>query len=461
MDKNTKQTQKRPFALQVGNQLSWIVPLLLIIILLLSSCDALGSDPEAGDGNESPTTSAEQEAQATRTPAAIIRTASTILAEGQLVAANPQLPLAFTTNGRLLDLHVQTGDTVAEGDLLAALDDESLQDALVNAELGRRQAQNSLDQNQLSLDKLLNWQPDDSAVAQAEANIAAAESGLENAQSQDSVAYSNITSARIRLEQAQRNLERAQKEYETAFDAGREWELYIDDPSCRTGEQHPNCTGQPYSDKIKAERDYVQLAVPNAEDDLAIAQAAYNLAVAGLNDDSAVGAEASIASARQALDQALSGPKAEDIAAARLQVEQAQLSMEQAEINLANAQEALPDAQLFAPTAGTVLSLDALPGAFVGAGTPVVTLLNTADLQFQTSNFSERDLAQIAPGQAVVITLKSYPNDALEGQVLRVAPVAQGTLGDAATFTVIITLAPTDLDLLPGMTGRVEISSNS
>jgi len=35
----------------------------------------------------------------------------------------------------------------------------------------------------------------------------------------------------------------AQEVYDTAYDPGREWELYIDDPSCRTGEQFPNCTG--------------------------------------------------------------------------------------------------------------------------------------------------------------------------------------------------------------------------
>ena len=43
----------------------------------------------------------------------------------------------------------------------------------------------------------------------------------------------------------------------------------------------------------------------------------------------------------------------------------------------------------------------------------------------------------------------------------RIAPLAEGTIGDAATFTVIIQLEPTGLDLLPGMTGRVEINSDN
>jgi multidrug efflux pump subunit AcrA (membrane-fusion protein) len=368
--------------------------------------------------------------------------------------------VAFAANGRLLELYVRNGDRVAEGELIAALDDEGLQDALVDADLAVRQAENSLAQAQLTLDNLLNWEPDETAVAQAEASLAAAEAGLEQAQSQDSVAYSNLTAARVRLEQAERSLARAQEEYDTAFDPGREWELYIDDPSCRTGEQYPNCTGEPYSDRIEREREWAPLSLSNAEDELEIAQANYSLAVAGLESDSAVSAEASLANARQVLNQALSGPAAEEIAAARLQVEQALLSLEQAQINQEKARQALEDAQLVAPQAGTVVAVNSAPGSFVSPGTPVVTLLDINDVQFQTNNFSERDLAQVAPGQPALVTLKAYPNDPLDGRILRVVPVAGGTIGDAATFTVIIELDRGDGDLLPGMTGRVEISSD-
>ena len=48
------------------------------------------------------------------------------------------------------------------------------------------------------------------------------------------------------------------------------------------------------------------------------------------------------------------------------------------------------------------------------------------------------------------------------GQVhAHVVPLAEGTIGDAATFTVIIeALRIQELELLPGMTGRVEIKSD-
>ena len=438
------------------------VALLAAALPLLAGCGRIGGAVQAmatATAAAEATAAAgetEPDAEATATP--VPRRGTTVLAEGALAAANPSLPLSFSVNGRLLDLLVESGDRVEAGALIATLDDEALQDAQVDAQLAVRQAQNSLDQAQLSLDKLLNWEPDEAAVAQAEANLAAAEASLQNAQSQDSVAGYSVTSAKVQLEQAEKALADAHEAYDTAFDPGREWELYIDDPSCLTGQQFPNCSGPPYSDVIDAERNAAERAVPAAEDQLRVAQANYNLALAGVNSNSAVSAEASIASAQQAVAQAKQGPKDEDIDAARLQVEQAAIALEQAQINAAKADEALADTRLTAPWAGTILSVDTAPGAFIGAGTPVVTLLDTNRLQFLTSNLSERDLAQIEPDQAAVVTLKAFPNDPLDGRVLRVAPRSEGTIGDAATFTVIIALDESDLHLLPGMTGRVEIT---
>jgi hypothetical protein len=94
----------------------------------------------------------------------------------------------------------------------------------------------------------------------------------------------------------------------------------------------------------------------------------------------------------------------------------------------------------------------------VGGGSPIVTLIDTTNIEFHTTNLSERDLAQIEPGQSVEITFKAYPDQPVQGVVSRIAPQAgPEPLGDAATFPVIISLNETDLELLIGMTGRIEI----
>ncbi len=104
-----------------------------------------------------------------------------------------------------------------------------------------------------------------------------------------------------------------------------------------------------------------------------------------------------------------------------------------------------------------MLSVEAAPGALVVCGSAIVILLDTTLLEFQTNNLSERDLAQISPGQAALVTLKAFPDDPIEAALLRIGWQSGAPVGDAATFPVMLRLSETDLDIRPGMTGRAEI----
>ncbi|MGB3714664.1 MAG: HlyD family efflux transporter periplasmic adaptor subunit, partial [Candidatus Promineifilaceae bacterium] len=386
-----------------------------------------------------------EEAQVTPQPIKPPSTGTSVLADGQLVAQNPVLPLSFVVSGRLAEIHAQPGDVVEEGAILATLDGTALSAAVTNAELQVSQAETTLAQAQLSLEDLVNWEPDDMVVTLAEANLSVAEANYENALVQDSASGNSLTSARVAVDQAQRSLVDTQEAYDTAWDAARDWEL-----------------GDPWRKQaLENEREATTRALQNVQEGLQVAWANYNLASAGLNDNNALGAGASVASAQQALNQARTGPKESDIAAARLQIEQANLSLEQAEFSLDQANNALEDAVLIAPWEGTVLSVDTAQGAMVGAGSPILTLLDAENLQFQTTNLSERDLADIEPGQRVQISLKTYSGQDISGTVLRIVPMSSGMVGDAATFVVVVDLEPTDLLLLPGMTGRAEIQRES
>lgn len=410
--------------------------LFFIVLLLAVGCDR-------PDGSATPPAPTAEDGRPTSTPrpTEAVASGTTVLADGRLVSVSPPLVLSFTTSGRLLEIHVQAGDSVSEGDLIATLDDKALREQIANAELSVAQAENTLAQAELSLNNLQDWEPDELAIAAAEANVAFAEANYEDAQIQDASAGNSLTSAQVQLNQAERALADAQAAYNTAWDPARDWEL--NDPF--------------RGPALEAEREATERAVQQAEEALAVARANYNLTAAGINNNSALSAEASLISAQQALEQAKNGPTTAEISAAELQVLQAELSLQQAEMNLAQVQQSLADAQLLAPWSGTVLSVDIAQGALVGSGTPIITLIDTNNIEFHTSNLSERDLAQIEAGQPVEITLKSYPNDPIQGVVSRVAPQAGEPLGDAATFTVVINLNETDLDLLIGMTGRAEI----
>ncbi len=364
-----------------------------------------------------------------------------ILAEGQLVAVNPVLPLGFEVSGRVLTMSVKVGDTVTAGTIIATLSDAALQDSVTSAGLQVQQAEISLLQAQASLEALLTWEPDEYAVAVAEANLVAATAAYDQAVAQDAAAGNSLTSANVSVDQAERNLADAQEAYDTAYDPAREWEL--NDPF--------------RGPALEREREGASRNLQFAQENLQVARAQYNLAAAGLNNDSALNAEASVAQAQQALDQATRGPSEADLASAEIQVEQAEIALAQSQFSLTQAQNNLEKVHLIAPWTGTILAVDVSAGAVVGAGTPVVTLLDTSSIQFHTSNLSERDLAQVASGQVAEIVLKAYSTETVMGTVVGVAPQATGVLGDAALFTVMIRLDEADLILRPGMTGRVEI----
>ena len=411
------------------------------LIFGLLSVAACGEAPSvATTATAVPNEASESEAEPTATRPT--QSGVTILADGSVVAVQPVLAVSFTATGRLLELAVQPGDTVAAGDLIATLDDEALVDAVTNAEFQVAQAELNLTQAEAELNRLLEWEPDETAVALAEANLAAAQAALENAQVSDAVAGNSVTSANVSVAQAERQLADAQDAHTTAFDPGREWEL-----------------GDPFRAQfLENEREAAVRNLQFAEENLRVARANYSLAAAGINNDTALNAEASVVSAQQALEQAQKPPTAEQIETAQLNVSQTELSLQQSQLSFEQAQETLQDAQLVAPTAGTVLSVEVAEGAMVSTGAPIITLLDTSRLEFHTSNLSERDLARVEPGQLVRVTLKAYPNDVIEGSVVRIGTQATGMVGDAAVFPVIISISSAELDIRPGMTGRAEIA---
>jgi multidrug efflux pump subunit AcrA (membrane-fusion protein) len=131
---------------------------LTIFILVVGCGRAQIVSPESG---QSPGPEAGE--QATRPAAGN----TTILADGQLVAKNPALPLSFQSSGRLTAIYFQAGDQVSTGDLIATIDDGALKENVKNAELAVSQADIGLAQEQLALDKLVEWKPDAMALSAA------------------------------------------------------------------------------------------------------------------------------------------------------------------------------------------------------------------------------------------------------------------------------------------------------
>ncbi|MCB9135459.1 MAG: efflux RND transporter periplasmic adaptor subunit [Anaerolineales bacterium] len=363
----------------------------------------------------------------------------TILAEGVMQTVQPVLALSFETSGKLLEIHVQPGDLVQAGDLIATLDDAVLQDGIAQAQLQVDRAENSLSQAQQTLTSLQTDLPLRQAEAQqtlavAQENVRLAEAQLNGLDAPASEAA--ITQAQADVLFAKQRLEKAKKDY------------------------------APYRDKPDTNLNKAYFGTVWAD-----AQLAYDAAVRHLNALTGIASEqtraqleADLAVAQAQLDQAQTN--LENLMSGKLD-ESAQLSIDLAEINLTESQANLEQAQanlakvrLYAPWSGAILTVEVSPGGIVGGGTPIVTLLNVSQLEFYTINVSERDLAQIFPGQIATITLKAYPNNPIPATVLRIGWQAGEPVGDTATFPVVLVLDETGFEIRPGMTGRVEIYAN-
>ncbi len=383
-----------------------------------------------------------------------------------------EITLDFGSTGVLVEVLVQVGDRVNEGDVLARLDDSDARQALANAELSFKQAtmqtdgsatetgvsyddiavqqaQLNLDNTQATLDVLLNWEADEDEIALAELNLQAAQASYAAAKGQEASASYSAQISLINLEQAQRDLAAAQENYDNAWSEGREWETQFDEPICSPGEPQP-CTGQTWADRIEAERSGTESALVRAQDSLTIAEANYNSTIAGNSNSSSANAQSSILNAQITLEAARSGPSDEEIEAAQTAVRQAELSLQQAllnqesdklslaqaQLNLESAQAAVEETSLVAPMDGTIMAVNGAVGESAGAG-----FITMADLEQPLLEIylDETDLDKVGVGFDVDVIFDALPDDIFTGQVVQVDPMLS-SLNGVSTVRALVRL---------------------
>ncbi|MFS8113079.1 secretion protein HlyD [Rhizobium jaguaris] len=124
-------------------------------------------------------------------------------------------------------------------------------------------------------------------------------------------------------------------------------------------------------------------------------------------------------SANQALKLLEEGSRAEDIAAAEAQ-------LKAAEATLATARTSLGDTELRAPNDGVILSRVHEPGSIVAPTDPVFVLSLTEPVWVR-AYIAEPDLGRIHPGMKVKATSDTKPDEAYDGTIGFISPVAEFT----------------------------------
>ncbi|MCB0033132.1 MAG: efflux RND transporter periplasmic adaptor subunit [Anaerolineales bacterium] len=431
-------------------------------------------------------TAAAQEATSDVVTAFIGDLSASASASGQVIPQREAtLPLA--RSGQVMQVNVEVGDVVNEGDVLVELERTALERAVSNAE-------QSLTIQESNLAKLLA-PPNETDLVVAEAAVASAQARLDNllngpteaqiaaSASNLRAAEANVAAASARLSQAQSGgtpdqviaaqnaLDAAQEAYTTAEERHRA--TYDCDYNESTGTY--DCEGGSAAEeaaRVQAQQALADLraaeerlnnlqpggnttSVASGQASLAqavaqrdAAQARHDLLLAGATDAQIAEAEAGLAQAQAQLDALTEGASDEQITITEAAVEQARLALELAQNNLA-------DASLIAPFGGVITAVYVSEGEF--ANGIAIALIDTNSLEV-VLDVDEIDIGSVEIGQEAIVTIESFPDSELSSEVVAIAPKNKANTGTGlVTYEVNLSLPETDLPILANMTANAQL----
>jgi multidrug resistance efflux pump len=369
--------------------------------------------------------------------------------------------LSLPTGGIVAEVLVAEGDAVEAGQMLMRLDSARQAAAVAQAEAQLRRAQNTVAELQAGpRQQEIGTAQAAIEVAQAQLarvqqgvrpeEIGAAEAALDGARAslqkvQEGPREEELVAARADLANAEATLQQAQ----AAYDRVKSEPNIVARPESLQLEQATNAyeAARARLEAIKKRATAADIAAARAGVDQAQAQLDALKAPARSADVAA--AEAEIRRAQAQLDLLEAGARPETIAAAEAEVAAAEAALEQAKI-------ALSETELYAPSAGTVASLEAKVGEQVAPGSPVVWLADLSAWQIETDDLTELNIVRIQEGDPVTITFDAIPDLELPGKVVRIEAIGESKMGDI-TYTVIIVPDEDDDRLRWNMTASVVI----
>jgi HlyD family secretion protein len=392
--------------------------------------------------------------------------AASATASGQ-VEAEQIAKLSVNSPELVEDILVREGSVVQAGDALVQLDstDFVLQVA---------RAQQNLALKEANLEALLSG-PEESEVASAEAAVASAQAYLDDllaGPSEEDIAESEAT-----IRQQQAGVASAASSYQSTVDSVSQISIASAEADLVNAQIAYN---QAKEQNEKDTDGITHEAMLDAAEDLAIAQSKVDELRAGANQGKLNSASADISAASSNLAQAkanhnslLSGSSADQIAAAEASLDQAKSSLstlidgasstdiaiaeaelEQARLALIDAEETLRKATISAPFDGVITAVNIAAGE--RASGEVIELVS--DELKVILGVDEIDVGVLAPGQEAIITLETWPDEEISGEIVSISPSA-GDGGDGiVTYDVQINLEePAGLSILVGMTANAKL----
>jgi HlyD family secretion protein len=328
---------------------------------------------------------------------------SLVVASGTLLPSK-RANLAFRIPGLAIEVKVKAGDVVKEGDVLVRLEAGELDAAVAGARASLAVLKAGASQEE---------------IAVAQANLDAAKVQL--ARVKVGPTAEDIAIARANVVRAEANLRGAQSAYDGV-----------------KGMANAGMLPESY-------------AMNQATMDLDVARSQYNRVAKGAAVEEIRIAEAGVVTAQAELDRVRAVVRPETVAVGQARVAQAQAAVQQA-------QAALASTSLTAPFAGAVAAVNINVGETVGAGVPVITMGDLANLRLETDDLSETSVGKVKIGQTVTVAFEALPAREFAGKVTQIAPISSQKQG-GTNYTVTVEVAGLDPSLRWGMTGHIEIDT--
>jgi HlyD family secretion protein len=417
---------------------------------------------------------------------------SSVTASGTIEALTT-VDVKSNVGGRVDVLAVDVGDRVKKGQLIARIDPTDTNTQFAQAQADYQADEARLNQAQINLQ--LQQEQTQAAITQAEQQFASARAKELQARlqmkTQPALSQAAIRQAQANRQAAQDELNQLQvatiPQAKAEAEAGYQKALADRENARKDYDRQTALLAKGYV--AASVVDSAKQVLANAEASLSMAQAKrdtvdqeYAAAVQS--------ARAKVDQARAALDTARSGQmeddvKTQDWRAAQAAVEQAEAALQLArdnarqndvkakEITAARSQSvrsraALTQARtqlgyttILAPRDGVVLQKYIEQGTIIASGrssvvqgTDIVQLGDISRL-FITCKVDETDIASVAEGQSVDISVDAYPNELFEGKVVRIDP--QATVDqNVTTIPVKVEILDPDARLKPAMNADCE-----
>ena len=307
-----------------------------------------------------------------------------------------EVNISFKIPGKLIERHVDEGDRVTAGMLLARLDKDQLvgqseraRGAVASAESQQAQQATAIDFQAATLEGQI--QQRSAEVRAAEARLAALVAGSREQEKQ----------------QAHASVERAQTEYDRA---AADWK--------RAGTLIKN------EDISAADFDQYRSRYETAEAQLKTAQQQLGMVLEGPRKEDIDASRAQLATAQAVLR--VAEAQRLELKRQRQQLVQRTADVSQRQADLSVVQTQLDDTEAFSPIGGVVLVKSAEVGEVIAAGTAVLTV-GDVDHPWVRAYISESDLGRVKLGANANVTTDSYPGKIYHGRVSFISSEAEFT----------------------------------